>query len=336
MERYRHLLLLGAALVAALFASVIAYRVLQKRADRSDVATETRPVVVALVDLSPGREIQKEQVTVTPFLSRSLPAESVFASAEELAGRVVLSPIRLGEPVFRSRVTGPGAAGGGVSVLVPVGKRAMAVRVDKIIGVSGFIQPGNKVDVLVTLPSPAENGATITKIVLENMNVLAAGTDVEKRPGSEKVVPVDVITLEVTPMEAEQLTLAASSGRIQLALRNLKDTEMVRTSGSTVERLLDSYTLYEEERPQAPSPRPARKKPVTARAAAPAKAPGAASAQAQAPATVPAPGAAAGQAQAPVAAHTAAPAAAPAVPKHQVFVIRGLSESVVTFQGGEQ
>jgi len=332
MERYRHLLLLGAALVAALFASVIAYRVLQRRAERSDVATETRQVAVAMVDLSPGMEIAAEKVSVTPFLAKSLPAESVFTSAAELSGRVVLSPIRTGEPIFRSRVSGPGAGGAGVSVLVPVGKRAMAVRVDKIIGVSGFIQPQNRVDVLVTLPSPKEKGDTVTKIVLENMLVLAAGTELEKRPGNEKPVPVDVITLEVTPVDAERLTLAASQGRIQLALRNLKDSEIVRTPGSTVESLLDSYTLYEEEKEEArpkPPPRRAPKKPATARAAAPAPAPAAAAPAPTAAAPATSPTAAPAQAQ------VTAPAPPP-VPQHQVYVIRGLSESVVTFKGEEQ
>jgi pilus assembly protein CpaB len=318
MERYRHLLLLGAALVAALFASVIAYRVLQRKAERSDVATETRQVAVAMVDLSPGIEITAEKVSATPFLAKSLPAESVFTSAAELSGRVVLSPIRTGEPIFRSRVSGPGAGGAGVSVLVPVGKRAMAVRVDKIIGVSGFIQPQNRVDVLVTLPSPKEKGDTVTKIVLENMLVLAAGTELEKRPGNEKPVPVDVITLEVTPVDAEKLTLAASQGRIQLALRNLKDSEVVRTPGSTVESLLDSYTLYEEEKEEArpkPPPRRAPKKPATARAAAPgAPAPAAPAAAAPAPATSPT--------AAPAQAQVTAPAPPP-VPQHQVYVIRG-------------
>jgi pilus assembly protein CpaB len=307
---------------------VIAYRVLERRAERSDVATETRQVAVAMVDLSPGVEITAEKVSVTPFLTKSLPAESAFSSAAELSGRVVLSPIRAGEPIFRSRVSGPGAGGAGVSVLVPVGKRAMAVRVDKIIGVSGFIQPQNRVDVLVTLPSPKEKGETVTKVVLENMLVLAAGTELEKRPGNEKPVPVDVITLEVTPVDAEKLTLAASQGRIQLALRNLKDSEVVRTPGSTVESLLDSYTLYEEEKEEArpkPVPRRAPKKPATARATVPAAA---------AP-TAPAPAAAAPAAAAPAQAQVTAPAPPP-VPIHQVYVIRGLSESVVNFKGEEQ
>lgn len=324
MERYRHLLLLGAALVAALFASVIAYRVLQQRAERSDVATETRQVAVALVDLSPGMEIGAEKVSVKPFLAKSVPAESVFASAAELSGRVVLSPIRSGEPIFRSRVSGPGAGGGGVSVIVPVGKRAMAVRVDKIIGVSGFIQPRNRVDVLVTLPSPREKGETVTKLVLENMLVLAAGTELEKRPGSEKAVPVDVITLEVAPVEAEKLTLAASQGRIQLALRNLKDADVVHTPGITVERLLDSYTLHEEGPPKAQPARTASRKPATPRAAAPSPAPATSAPTAGGPA-----------ASLPTAAQ-ARPAETPAIPQHQVYVIRGLSESVVTFKGGVQ
>jgi pilus assembly protein CpaB len=303
MERYRHLLLLGAALVVALIASVIAYRVLQRRAERSEAVAETRLVAVAAVNLSPGMEVRKEMLSVSSFLAKSLPAESVFANPAELEGRVVLSPVQAGEPVFRSRVTGADASGAGVSALVSFGKRAMAVKVDKVIGVSGFIRPQNRVDVLVTLPSPVEKGTTVTKIVLENMLVLAAGTELEKKPGAEKAVPVDVITLEVTPEDAERLTLAAASGRIQLALRNLKDGDTVLTSGSTVTTLLEGFTAAPK---QKPAPQPVRRRPAPARTAAPA-APGAAKAAAAAPTST-----------------------------HQVFVIRGLSESVVNFKEGKE
>lgn len=315
MERYRHLLLLGAALLVALFASVIAYRVLQNRAKRSEAVVETRPVAVAAVSLSPGMEITKELVSIKNFLSTSLPAESVFTNPTDLVKRVVLSPVQAGEPIFRSRVTGTDASGAGVSALVSFGKRAMAVRVDKVIGVSGFIRPQNRVDVLVTLGDPGAKGETITKTVLENMLVLAAGTELEKRPGAEKAVPVDVITLEVTPEDAERLTLAASFGRIQLALRNLKDSETVLTEGSTVSSLLEGFTPLEKLKP---APKPARKKSAVGQA------PVAASVQAAKPASAAAP-----------AGSSAAVAPAP-VPQHQVFVIRGLSESVVTFKGGQE
>jgi pilus assembly protein CpaB len=319
MERYRHLLLLGAALLVALFASVLVYRALQRRAEHAQATAETRPVAVAMTDLSPGMEVRPEMVTITPFLAKSLPEGSTFAAAGDLAGRVVLYPVRAGEPILASRVTGFGAAGAGVSALVAPGMRAMAVKVDKVIGVSGFLRPDSRVDVLVTLGDPSANGETVTKIVLENQRVLAAGTELEKKPGAEKAVPVDVITLEVTPQDTEKLTLAASSGRIQLALRNLKDADTVLTSGSTVSSLLDSLRPYEEERP---APKAARKKaaPTTARSAPAGRgaAASAAPAAARAPATA------------------QAPATEAAVPQHQVFVIRGLSESVVTFKGGQQ
>lgn len=270
MDRYRHLLLLGAALLVALIASVIAYRVLQRRAESTEAGAETRQVAVAAVSLSPGMEIRKEMLGVGSFLAQSMPAETVFTNPADLEGRVVLSPVQPGEPVFRSRVTGPDASGAGVSALVDVGKRAMAVKVDKIIGVSGFIRPQNRVDVLVTLGDPGANGETITKIVLENMLVLAAGTELEKKPGAEKAVPVDVITLEVTPEDAEKLTLAASSGRIQLALRNLKDAESVLTEGSTVASLLESLTLEGKDKPakKAPARRAAMKPPSGGQGAA--------------------------------------------------------------------
>lgn len=118
----------------------------------------------------------------------------------------------------------------------------MAVKVDKVVGVSGFILPGHRVDVLVTIAKAEKVQQPITKIVLENIPVLAVGTEVEQAAGQkEKAAPVDVITLEVSPEEGEKLALAASEGKLQLALRNYTDTEDVLTRGTTVPNLLASY-----------------------------------------------------------------------------------------------
>jgi pilus assembly protein CpaB len=123
-------------------------------------------------------------------------------------------------------------------------KRAIAVKVDKVIGVSGFIHPNNRVDVLVTLKRVG--GAIynpITKIILENILVLAVGPDIEEKKGKEeKATPVDVITLEVTPEEAEKIALAAQEGKISLALRKHGDANEVLTTGQTAMGLINSYS----------------------------------------------------------------------------------------------
>jgi pilus assembly protein CpaB len=110
--------------------------------------------------------------------------------------------------------------------------------VDKIVGVSGFIHPGNRVDVLVTLSRSTRSQEPMTKIVLENILVLATGTELEKTGKQEKPAQVDVITLEVTPEEGERLALAASEGKLQLALRNFTDSDNAQTRGSTIPGLL--------------------------------------------------------------------------------------------------
>ena len=123
----------------------------------------------------------------------------------------------------------------------------MAVKVDPVIGVSGFIHAGNRVDVLVTIvPDKNASSNPVTKIVLENILVLAAGPDVEKK--GKEPTNVNVITLEVAPEEAEKLALAATEGKLQLALRNFNDTDDVRTKGTTVPILLASYNAGKREK----------------------------------------------------------------------------------------
>jgi len=111
-----------------------------------------------------------------------------------------------------------------------------------VIGVSGFIHHGNRVDVLVTIPN-GKNSEPITKTVLENILVLTVGPELEKKGKDEKPSDVDVITLEVTPEEGEKLALAANEGKLQLALRNFSDTENVLTRGVTIPTLLASYGM---------------------------------------------------------------------------------------------
>ncbi len=131
---------------------------------------------------------------------------------------------------------------GGVAAVITPKKRAVAVKVDKVIGVSGYIHPGNRVDVLITLGT-GKTYAPVTKTILENVLVLAVGSETKERKGfEEKSSPTDVITLEVTPEEAEKLALAATEGRLQLALRNFSDTENVVTQGTTLSTLLGSYS----------------------------------------------------------------------------------------------
>jgi len=240
MSRYRPFLLLAAAVVVALISTLLIYNYMQKKATGKSVAAETQGVAVAVVDLNWGTVIRKEMVKTEPYLKSSLPV-GYFPDSASLEGRVLLSPVKAREPILESRLAPTTMKTGGVAAVVSPKKRAVGVRVDRVIGVAGFIHPGNRVDVLVTITSQ-EVKQPVTKIVLENILVLAAGPEVEQKGKGEKPAQVDVITLEVTPEDAEKLAMSVTQGKIQLALRNFSDNEDVLTKGITIPALLASYS----------------------------------------------------------------------------------------------
>jgi pilus assembly protein CpaB len=167
------------------------------------------------------------------FLNKSLPPGR-FTDPAALVGRVAIAPLKANEPIIEHRLASIDIKTGGVSALVSGGKRAIAVGGDKVIGLSGSIYPGNHVDVMVTWKDPlnSETESEITKIVLENVLVLASGTLMQRNDKGD-AAPVDVYTLEVTPEEAEILSLARNQGKIQFALRNPVDSGSILTNGAT-------------------------------------------------------------------------------------------------------
>ena len=242
MGKLKPLVVLGVAVVIALITTLIIYSSIQKRAGVAKVPIqETQPIAMATVDLNWGTVVVKEMVKMEPFLKSSLPA-GAYTDMNSLLGRVVISSIRAKEPFLESRLAPQSLKTGGVAAVIGPKKRAVAVRVDKVIGVAGFVHPGNRVDILVTM-AKGKAEEPVTKIVLENILVLAAGPEVQTAKGKEQQpATVDVITLEVTPEEAEKLALAATEGKVQLALRGLIDTEEVLTKGISIPTLLASYS----------------------------------------------------------------------------------------------
>jgi pilus assembly protein CpaB len=194
------------------------------------------PVAVATADLAWGTTLDLHMIKVMPYLKESLPAGH-FTDPSNLVGRTVLYPISVNEPIFESRLAPTTVGAGGIAAVVKPSKRVMAIKVNKIIGVAGFLHPGNRVDVLVTISSKP----VITKTVLENMLILAIGPKMAAGAKKEKTQPANVVTLEVTPEEAEKLALAVNKGSITLVLRNYADTEDVFTEGATIRTLLSSY-----------------------------------------------------------------------------------------------
>jgi len=259
MGKYRALVPLGVAFIIALITSFLIYNFLQKKTRVTLVPLETQAIAAAVGDIGWGTRLTKEMVKQVDFLKSSLPPGH-FSDSDSLVGRVAIASIKANEPILDSRLAPLSIRTGGVAAIVNLKKRAVAVKVDKVIGVSGFIRQGNRVDVLVTIPTgKVSQQQPFTKTVLENILVLTVGPELEKKGKEEKPSDVDVITLEVTPDEAERLALAASEGKLQLALRNFSDTQEVFTRGVTIPALLASYSAGGIEGPgkvAAHKPRP--------------------------------------------------------------------------------
>lgn len=227
---------LVAAVVIASLAALISYNQLQKKNKLRAKNTTTQPVAVATLDLPWGTPIKKNMIKMVPYLKETIPSGS-FSDTSALEGRTLIYPVKVNEPIFESKLAPTSVKEGGVAAIITPQKRAMSVKVDNVIGISGFIHPGHRVDVLATMEDRGNDSPTVTKTVLENILVLAAGTEVEKEGKKEKSTGVNVVTLEVTPEEGEKLALATTKGKIQLALRNFADTEDVSTKGATVANL---------------------------------------------------------------------------------------------------
>lgn len=252
MGNFKALLPIVLSLLIAVGGSFYLYQWIQIKTAPDKTVTMEKvdvvPVVVAKIDLPWGTRITADMVQVTPFLKESIP-HGYFGTPGGVVARVVTTPLKMGDPVVEHRLAPADITVGGVSAVLKAGRRAIAVRGDKVIGISGFINPGNRVDVLVTIKDPESDRQT-SKTVLENILVLASGTEIkENEKGGQS--PVDVYTLEVSPEEAEKLVLAATRGKLQFSLRNVIDDDRVKTSGITISQLLGS-SIARVKHPPAP------------------------------------------------------------------------------------
>jgi pilus assembly protein CpaB len=217
--------------IAVLAGGGLAYGTYNMIQPKAPVVTEQKfqPVVVANADLSMGAEIKLEDLKVAKYPQGGAP-ESAFAKPEELVGRGVIVNIVKDEPILPAKLASK-EAGAGLPPVIPEGMRAISVRVNEVIGVAGYVLPGTHVDVLAT-QSPTNNPQdVISKVVLANVQVLTAGTRMEQDQKDGKPVQVTVVTMAVTPEQAERLALASTEGKIQLALRNPLDQTAPATPG---------------------------------------------------------------------------------------------------------
>ncbi len=218
MNRTRFMMIGALALAAGFLASVFVYRNLAlKNGGSGDPGAE---VMVAANDLQVGARVEPNDIKVIKIPSADMPPGAP-RSKKDVIGRGVIIPISKGEFLLPNRLAGENA-GAGLPSLIPPGMRAVSVRVNEVVSVAGFVTPGTRVDVLLTgAPSGSEQQTTT---VLQNVEVLASGHTLE-RTSTGEAQNTSVITLLVTPDDAQRLTLASTEGHIQLALRNPLDTK---------------------------------------------------------------------------------------------------------------
>lgn len=252
------------AIVVALGATFGVYRVLQQTKERSQVATQS--VLVAAQDIPEGVRIDKLAVSTASWPVMAVPA-GAFAVSDSVVGRVTRVTVFKGEPIVPGRLA-PSGTGPGLEVKITPGKRAMAVKINDVVGLAGLIQPNSRVDVLVTLKEENKQDKQRAKVFMSNMRVLAVGTEVQ-RDSEDKPQTATTAALEVTPDEAERLAVAMNQGTIQLVLRGYGDPDSVKTGGATSTEVLAQLSNGKVREVAAPAaPRPVARR-SAARPAAP-------------------------------------------------------------------
>lgn len=253
------------AFIVSAIASFGLYKVVTSRMD-ANKAAPTTPIVAASKDLSLGTLLKAEDIKMIDWPG-DVPVQAI-RRPEDAIGRGTVGNMVAGEPILESRLAMRGA-GAGLAAMIPKGMRAMAVRVNEIVGVAGFVVPGMRVDLIINAipPGGAPTGSgNMAKILLQNIEILSAGQNIQK-DAEGKPMPVAVVNILVTPDQAEVLSLVTNEVRIQLVLRNPMDTEVAVTQGTSLGSILSgalggkptplTASSAAPRRAPTPSPRPA-------------------------------------------------------------------------------
>ncbi len=233
---YRRLIfVLIFAIVVAGLSSAVLYQVVIASVQNQPKKSVNK-LLVAAKDLSIGDLIH--DVDVKEIVWNGDPPPNAITKMDAVVGRGTIAPIYSGEPILEGRLAARGA-GAGLAATIPVGKRAVALKVNEVVGLAGFVMPGMRVDVLVAGNVPGSTNpmsGTLSRTVLQNIEVLSAGQNIEKNVNG-KPEAAEVVNLLVTPEQAETLSLAGSETKVQLVLRNPLDTQEETTPGSSVAKL---------------------------------------------------------------------------------------------------
>jgi pilus assembly protein CpaB len=230
----RLLTILLIAFAGAGICAFVVYRLVNVRlAASKPVATAS--VISAARDIPLGAVLQANDLS-TITIAGAAPKGAIL-KPEQAIGRGAVAQIYQGEPILETQLAGLGS-GGGLAPTIPDGMRASAVRVDEVVGVAGFVLPGMRVDVLVSgnPPGSDQSVGVVTKTILQNIQVLSAGTDYQK-DATGKPQQVQVVTLLVTPAQAQTLSLASNQLKIQLVLRNPMDTKVAEVPEDSMQKL---------------------------------------------------------------------------------------------------
>ncbi len=247
MQR-RFLLILVCASLLGILASALVYRVVSQLASAGSGQYEQ--IVVAAVNMSLAEMVTGQHVKLVPWPKSSVP-EGAIRSVQEAEGRAVRGSILAGEPLIEGKLA-PGLAGKGgiMPMLVPEGQRGVTIKLDEAVRDSGFLLPNSRVDVLVSMPKTPGSLEKIAKVILQDVTVLAAGQTVELR--DNKPITNTTVTLSLTPEQTERLAVAQAEGKLMLVQRNLRDTQLVRTTGATPASLLsDGAMAAPQAKPKA-------------------------------------------------------------------------------------
>jgi len=234
MDR-RFITVLGVSLVFALVVSSVFYQMTARSSGPSKKveSTDLKDVVVTARPLGVGVMVKPADIKVVKMPTSAFP-KGGFSKVEDVLDRPVISNILLEEPILEGRLAAKGS-GLGLAPTIPVGMRAVTVRVNDVASVSGFVLPGMRVDVLVTGRPPSADG-DMTTTVLQNMLVLSAGTTIQPDARGQ-AIQAPTVTLLATPQQSETLTLAGNEGRLQLVLRNSSDQNVEVTTGRYINEL---------------------------------------------------------------------------------------------------
>ena len=234
------------------------YNVINAKPVNAAAPVPTQPVVVASADLPLGAALKADDLKIVNFPKGQAP-EGSYDKVNDLVGIGVTIPMVRNEVILPAKLATK-EAGVGLPPVIPEGMRAVSVRVNEVIGVAGYVLPGNRVDILATASPTDAHQDTITKVILANVQVLTSGTRMEQDQEKGKPMQVTVVTLLVFPDQAERLALASTEGKIQLALRNPLDKTAPDTPGIKTATLMG---LAKPLTPARPSSGKANPVPVT-------------------------------------------------------------------------